>query len=313
MHLQPGSARLWYQSYLFTVCVLCLVFSFFVSEATLYPFVAFLFSGWIVILVDLWLSRADRGEKLIWTVVLILLNGLIFPVYWFIYLRNGRFSFLLDRLSRRDKDGGDWPERESAHLDRGESQNSNLPLWHREFARLMSKFECWPLPHGCLAEAWSDGWAAAIALKPCVPPSRPNQPTKPSPSSEEISPHQQPGKPRQRFGMDLSRFQRRKQSPSPHWTRPIDNPNWRQTTSRSRSALKDWPPKTRNPADTQRTSPKRLVRQAVVIPYATDLLAFGWTKPKNATLNISWSNWAWRRSRRWYNPDKNLPKNPVAT
>jgi len=107
MHLQPGSARLWYQSYLFTVCVLCLVFSFFVSEATLYPFVAFLFSGWIVILVDLWLSRADRGEKLIWTVVLILLNGLIFPVYWFIYLRNGRFSFLLDRLSRRDKDGGD--------------------------------------------------------------------------------------------------------------------------------------------------------------------------------------------------------------
>jgi len=87
-----------YQSFLFLVCVVSLLVSFFIPQSFLYYFVAFFLAGWITVIFDLIFSNEKLEQKIIWTLVLVMLNGLILPFYWFIFLRKGRHSFIFEKL-----------------------------------------------------------------------------------------------------------------------------------------------------------------------------------------------------------------------
>ena len=87
-----------YEWYLLFVCVLLLPFPFFIPHELLYLLAAVFISGLLIIIADLLFSNATAEEKGIWAVVLVLLNGLILPIYWFVYLRKRKFSYLLNKL-----------------------------------------------------------------------------------------------------------------------------------------------------------------------------------------------------------------------
>ena len=93
---------IFYQSYLFTVCVLCVFLLFFISRDFIYYFLAFFVVGWAAIILDLLLSKTDSGQKFIWTIVLILMNGLILPFYWFIFLKKGHHSYVFEKLLEKE-------------------------------------------------------------------------------------------------------------------------------------------------------------------------------------------------------------------
>lgn len=97
-----------YSIFQFSICVLSVIAAFilqlfFLPVWIIYAFVGVFVLGWSVIILDLLFSRSKKEEKFIWTIVLILLNGLILPFYWFIFLKRGKHSYIFEKLSNSER------------------------------------------------------------------------------------------------------------------------------------------------------------------------------------------------------------------
>jgi hypothetical protein len=42
--------------------------------------------GAVLVLIDLWVSRREQATKILWTILLLFLGIVTFPVYWFRYV-----------------------------------------------------------------------------------------------------------------------------------------------------------------------------------------------------------------------------------
>lgn len=88
-----------YEYYLVFLCVFTTIFSFFIPQEFIVLFIFFFVTGWLGVIIDLLLSSAKKDQKITWLILLVLFNGMILPFYWYLYLRNRKHSYLLERLS----------------------------------------------------------------------------------------------------------------------------------------------------------------------------------------------------------------------
>ena len=81
--------------------VLGAVCIFFVS----FPIAIICLTGLAFIILDLCMSSASTSEKVAWSLVLLLLQFFVLPFYWYAFLRNGRNSWFLEKLSKLAEPG----------------------------------------------------------------------------------------------------------------------------------------------------------------------------------------------------------------
>lgn len=104
-----------YNWYLFAVCIGSIPVMFVLPHELLWTFFVFFVTGLLVVIADLLLSKSRLEEKIIWTILLVLFNGLILPFYWVLFLKKENYSFLLLRLSKCERERVERPPRK---LDR---------------------------------------------------------------------------------------------------------------------------------------------------------------------------------------------------